>query len=193
MGSPSCPPRATVASIVPCLERPGLTIRHITIETDRLSLIPLEPEDAAEMVAVLADPTLYAYIGGGPPTLDELSAVYRRWVAGSPRDGERWHNWVIRQRSDGWAVGHLQVTVIEAVRSADMGWMVGTAWQGRGYATESARALVGWLEAQSVTSITALIHPANLASARVAERAGLEQTADIVDGEVAWRRVAPPG
>lgn len=163
------------------------------LETERLSLVPLRSDDVREMVSVLADPGLYAFIGGCPPTSEELSARYRAWGAGSPRPGEVWHNWVIRERGGGDAVGHLQATVLEARRSADVGWLVGMAWQSRGYATEAAGALVGWLEAGGVTSITALVHPGNLASARVAERAGFEPTKDIVDGEVAWRRIAPPG
>jgi RimJ/RimL family protein N-acetyltransferase len=158
------------------------------LDTDRLSLVPLRPDNASEMVSVLADPDMYAFIGGGPRTVEELAAVYHRWDRGSPRPSEVWHNWVIRRRDGEEAVGHVQATVVESDRSADIGWMVGTMWQGRGYATEAARAIVGWLEAQGLTSISAFIHPENLASVRVAERAGLEPSDEIVDGEVAWRR-----
>ena len=38
-----------------------------TIVTERLLLIPLRPEDADEMVDVLADPRLHQFIGGHPP------------------------------------------------------------------------------------------------------------------------------
>ena len=158
------------------------------LDTDRLSLVPLRADDAPEMVQVLGDPNLYTFIGGGPPTLEQLALRYRAWVVGSPRAGEVWHNWDIRERDGGEAVGHLQATIVGDGRSSDIAWVVGTAWQGRGYATEAALALVAWLEAEGVTSITAFVHPANLASARVAEHAGLVPTDEIVDGEVAWRR-----
>lgn len=139
------------------------------------------------MTAVLADPALYAFIGGASPTHDELETRYRRWVAGSPRAGEAWHNWIIRRREGGAALGHLQATVADHGAAADIGWIVGTAWQGRGYATEAARALVDWLATQGVVTVTALVHPDNVASARVAAKAGFAPTDDVVDGEVVWR------
>jgi RimJ/RimL family protein N-acetyltransferase len=158
------------------------------LDTDRLSLVPLRPEDAPQMVDVLADPALYTFIGGEPPTVDGLAIRYRGWVAGSPRAGERWHNWLIRLRDADAPIGHLQATVLDGDRAADIGWAVGTAWQGRGYASEAAIALVAWLDSIGVTTITAHVHPGNLASARVAERAGLMPTDELVDGEVEWRR-----
>lgn len=66
-------------------------------------------------------------------------------------------------------------------------WVIGAAWQGRGYASESATALVDWLRGQGVTTINAAIHPAHLASAAVARRAGLVLTSAEVDGEQVWR------
>ena len=47
-------------------------------------------------------------------------------------------------------------------------------------------AMVAWLQAQGVGTVRALIHPAHIASARVAERAGLVPTVDREDGEVVW-------
>lgn len=146
------------------------------------------------MLGVLADPALYAFIGGAPPTLEELEARFARWALGSPRPGERWHNWVIRLREGSEAIGHLQATVIndaedDAVdgRSADIAWLIGTAWQGRGYASEAVRALVGWLESSGVRTFTAHVHPGHEASGRVAAAAGLAATDRIEDGEVVWR------
>lgn len=163
----------------------GVTPR---LETDRLSLRALRVEDAGEMAPVLADPALYSYIGGEPPALDALAATYRRWAAGSQRSAETWHNWVIRLGEGGNAIGHLQATVLDDERSADIAWLVGTPWQGRGYATEAARAVVGWLEANGIATITAHVHPDNAASALVARRAGLAATGALEDGEVVWRR-----
>ena len=68
-----------------------------------------------------------------------------------------------------------------------MAWVVGVPWQGHGYATEAATALVEWLRELGVDDIAAHIHPDHQASAAVAGRAGLHRTADLVDGEVVWR------
>jgi len=169
-----------VPSIFDCVTPP--------IETDRLVLVPLRPADAREMMPVLADPALYVFTGSEPPGLVELTSRYRAWAQGSPRAGETWHNWVIRLGPDGPAIGHLQATMLDDGRSADIAWLVGLVWQGRGYASEAAVALVGWLEACGVDAITAYVHPDNVASGRVAGNAGLAPTSELVGGEVAWRR-----
>ena len=66
--------------------------------------------------------------------------------------------------------------------------MIGVPWQGRGYATEAAAALVGWLATTGTGSVIALIHPEHPASASVARHVGLEPTDELVDGERLWRR-----
>ncbi|HEX2755382.1 MAG TPA: GNAT family N-acetyltransferase [Candidatus Limnocylindrales bacterium] len=166
-----------------------------TIATGRLELVPLRIADADEMVAVLADPGLYAFIGGGPPTHDELVARFEAQVRGRSPDGrEEWHNWVVRERPSGAATGFVQATVVDvggagAGRGAEIAWLIGVPWQGRGYASEAARGLVAWLEAAGVRSILAHVHPDHLGSAAVAERAGLAPTDELVDGERVWRRI----
>lgn len=157
--------------------------------TERLVLVPLQPEDAGEMCAVLADATLYEFIGGQPPLREDLEGRYRAWAKGSPRPGEDWHNWVVRLAEDGTAIGHVQATVMDGGRRADIGWLIGVPWQGRGYATEAARALVTWLEAAGSTTITAHVHPDHAASAIVAASAGLGRTDELEDGEIVWHRV----
>jgi RimJ/RimL family protein N-acetyltransferase/predicted N-acetyltransferase YhbS len=160
------------------------------ITTARLELVPLSPTDADEMVHVLGDERLYAFIGGRPPSLDELRSRYERLAAGRSADGtEEWHNWIIRLRADGRAVGAAQATIREAGTTADVAWVVGVRWQGNGFAAEAARAVVGWLETRGVATITAHVHPDHHASAAVAANAGLVATGEIESGEQVWRRV----
>jgi len=166
-----------------------------TIATRRLELVPLRVADADEMVGVLADPALYGFIGGAPPTRDELVVRYRAQAGGRSPDGrEEWHNWVVRERRSGAATGFVQATVVDARgagegREAEIAWLTGVPWQGRGYASEAARGLVAWLEAARVGSIVAHVHPDHVRSAVVAERAGLVPTDELVDGERVWRRI----
>jgi RimJ/RimL family protein N-acetyltransferase len=174
------------------------------IATDRLDLVPLRVADADEMSRVHAEPALYAFIGGAPPTRDELAERYAIQVRGVSADGrETWHNWIVRERASGVAVGFVQATVTEPAgvaprpagetpRSAEIAWLIGVAWQGRGYATEAARGLAAWLEAGGVGSIVAHVHPDHAASAAVARRAGHGPTDRYVDGERAWERLGPP-
>lgn len=158
------------------------------IRTERLELVALSRGHAGAMVRVLADPGLYRFTGGSPPSLPELDARYRAWAGGSPRPEEAWHNWVVLLAGSGEAIGHVQATVLDAGRRADIAWTIGTPWQGRGFASEAARGLVAWLEASGVATVTAHVHPEHVASSRVATRAGLRATAELEDDEVVWRR-----
>jgi RimJ/RimL family protein N-acetyltransferase len=176
------------------------------ISSRRLTLVPIAVGHADEMAQVLADPALYAFIGGTAPSRDELRARYERWIAGSPDPGESFCNWVIEVSEPGTDAGRLAGTVQatitgsppqvaghrEAVRrEAEIAWVIGTGWQGRGYASEAARALVTWLERQSVTTVIAHIHPDHRASAAVAAAAGLSPTDQEQDGEIRWRLQLP--
>ncbi|MDT0446694.1 GNAT family N-acetyltransferase [Streptomyces johnsoniae] len=185
--------------------------------TRRLDLVPLRAGHAEEMAAVLSDPALHAFIGGSPDTPQALRSRYRRMTAGSPAPAVSWLNWVIRLRADARLTGTVQATVhanagpaaegpaaegpgvegpgveghategpgVGAV--AEVAWMVGTPWQGRGIATEAARGLVDWLGHRGVRTVIAHIHPDHAASAAVASAAGLRPTDMWQDGEVRWR------
>jgi RimJ/RimL family protein N-acetyltransferase len=179
------------------------------LRTGRLDLLPLRVRDADEMAEALSDPALHTFIGGAPSTAVQLRARYARLTANSPDPAVSWCNWVIRLRDRPGAVGTVQATVtgygtgasgeatpatpaasMTPVRgsglTAEIAWVVGTPWQGRGIATEAARALVHWLTGQQVTTVVAHVHPDHAASAAVARAAGLHPTDRWHDGEVRW-------
>ena len=176
-----------------------------TIHTDRLTLLPLRVEHAGEMAAVLSDPGLHTFIGGSPDSAQALRARYERWAAGSPDPAVSWCNWVIQLRDAACLTGTVQATMTTDDRgaAAEIAWVVGTRWQGRGYAREAAQGLVAWLRqratvrcahtaAPPVRTVVAHIHPDHLASAAVARAAGLLPTDEEQDGETRWRRVLRP-
>ena len=150
------------------------------------------PEDADEMAGVLGDERLHDFTGGQPLSPEQLRARYERLAGGwSPDGAEQWCNWIVRIRPGGDAVGFAQATVTGDGSAATVAWVVGVPWQGRGYAAEAAAALVTRLADVGVRTIEAHIHPDHHASGRVAARAGLEPSTEVIDGEVVWRRPAP--
>jgi RimJ/RimL family protein N-acetyltransferase len=101
---------------------------------------------------------------------------------------------VVSLRAEGRLTGYVQATVTpDALGSAaEIAWVIGTSWQGRGIASEAARGLVGWLEGK-VDLVVAHVHPDHAASAAVAAACGLAPTEDVVEGEIRWSRtVARP-
>jgi RimJ/RimL family protein N-acetyltransferase len=163
------------------------------IDTDRFALLPLRVEYAEEMARVLSDPELYVFTGGEPVTAEALATRYERQAAGSSDPSESWLNWVISSLVDDELVGYVQATVVdgEQGRVAELAWVVGTPWQGRGYAKEAVQALSGWLRTQGVRMLIAHIHPAHTASARVAASTGLTRTDHQQDGELRWQLEYP--
>jgi RimJ/RimL family protein N-acetyltransferase len=160
------------------------------LTTRRMYLAALREKDAAQMAVVLADARLHEFIGGAPASPQALARRYRRLAAGSQRQQEQWLNWIVRLRTTGVPIGTVQATVTLAAggeHAAEVAWVIGVPWQGRGFASEASAALVGWLRGSGVATITARIHPQHRASERVAQRAGMRLTAAVVDGERVWQ------
>lgn len=125
--------------------------------------------------------------------LDALRSRYRLLAPGRSPDGrELWLNWVVRLRADEHrAVGTVQATVGDDLGQAEVAWVVGTPWQGEGYAGEAAVALTGWLREKGVRRVIAHVHPEHSASEKAAVRAGLRPTTEVHDGELRWASDAP--
>ncbi|MCC3293697.1 GNAT family N-acetyltransferase [Arthrobacter sp. zg-Y411] len=165
------------------------------IATERLRLEPLSVHHAREMVPVLAGTAIYRHIGGTAPTAQELAARYAGQSVGASPDGrEAWLNWIIREQ--GAAVGFVQATVAVGAPcpTAYVAWVVGEDFQGRGIATEAARALLSWLLPRTGGPVAAYIAPGNLASTGVARKLGLAGSGQLdEDGEELWRSATPAG
>ncbi len=162
---------------------------HIKIEplnSRRLALEPLKVTHAPVMATIIGDPSLYAFIGGSPMTLAQVKSLYQRLEGGSPDPCETWLNWVLRSRDQSALVGTIQVTVWPDRSRAEIAWIVGAAWQGRGIATEAAAQVVQWLRRRGIRLVIAHIHPDHGASQAVARHIGLTPTTTVVDGEVEW-------
>jgi RimJ/RimL family protein N-acetyltransferase len=161
-----------------------------TIRTERLDLFPLRVEHAAAMAVVLGDPALHAFIGGTPDSPEGLLARYGRLVAGSGDPSVSWCNWVISVRVAEELAGYVQATIApDALGTcAEIAWVVGTPWQGRGIATEAAQGLVRWLD-DRVDVLVAHVHPDHAASAAIAAACGLTPTDQVVDSETRWSRI----
>jgi RimJ/RimL family protein N-acetyltransferase len=151
--------------------------------------MPLRAVDADELSEILDDERLHEFTGDRLGSVTELHDRFVLLAAGSPRSGETWLNWVVRRRLDSQALGTVQVTLreVDGQEVARLGWMIGIPWQGQGFASEAATALVDWVQRQGVDEIGAHIHPGHRASEAVAVRAGLHQTEEEFEGERVWR------
>jgi RimJ/RimL family protein N-acetyltransferase len=133
---------------------------------------------------------LYTFIGGGPPSLAALEARYAVQAPGRSPDGQQlWLNWIVRLVERGQAVGFVQATVTGTSprRTAEVAWVIGVEYQGRGYAREAVMMMLSRLQAIGVETTRAHIHPEHHASNAVARAAGLSPTGLLIEGEMRWQ------
>ncbi|WP_240917918.1 GNAT family N-acetyltransferase [Phycicoccus sp. HDW14] len=159
---------------------------RVLLVGDGLRLEPLRTDHAAAMVPVLADHALYDVIGGVPPTVEELTERYARQLRGPEDPDEEWHTWVVRDGEDGPLVGFVQATLTGAGSCAELAWVVGTPWQGRGVARRAAALVLDEVRRRGVATVVAHVAPGHRPSERVAAALGLAPTPVEVDGEVRW-------
>ena len=173
------------------------SLTAVRLESERLVLEPLRPEDADELAPILADISLHRFIGGEPLGLEALRARFERQARGRSPDGrDRWLNWVARERSTGRPVGTVQATVRRPESEsesesatgsvAELAWVIGSAHQGRGFAKEAGAVVALWLGERGIPRLRAHIHPDHEASMAIARSVGLAPTDVVVDGEVRW-------
>jgi RimJ/RimL family protein N-acetyltransferase len=175
---------------------PTLHLTAARLESERLTLEPLRVEHAEELAPLLNDTSLHRFTGGTPDTPAELRARFERQTRGHSPDGQAcWLNWVLRHRATDEPIGTVQATVTIEDRAvvAELAWVVGHSYQGRGFAKEGATAVAAWLREQGATHLRAHVHPHHYASMAIARAIGLQPTDTIVDGEVSWEAAAGAG
>ena len=104
---------------------------------------------------------------------------------------ELWLNWTLRLRDPLMTVGYVQAAVTTA--RAEVAWLIGVPFQGRGYATEASRRVVDWLSRHlEVSKVFAHIHPEHTASQSIARNSGLNRMGETTDdGEEVWEIYFP--
>jgi len=130
-------------------------ISEKTLTGERIILVPQGEEHAGEMFDVLNDSSLHQFTGGTPP--ESVHALRKRFARlatrMSPDQSEMWLNWVIITDETRHYIGYVQATVSEMV--ADIAWVIGRAYQGKGYGTEAAGLMMAALQAAGIKKLMA--------------------------------------
>jgi RimJ/RimL family protein N-acetyltransferase len=156
------------------------------LETDRLTLRPFVVGDFEAMHAMRADAAVARYLYGGPLSEDETRSLLERKMAGSAWTSEGdWLSAAAVDRESGLTVGDVSLCwVSERDRTAEIGFVFDPSQQGRGFATEAARALVEWVFAGAGFQRTiGRTEVRNAASRRVLQKLGMRLEAHFVENE----------
>lgn len=141
---------------------------------------PLTAAHAPALFPVLSSSVVWTYVADSDErTLDEMVARYARTERGPgpDRPTERWVNFALRL-PDGTCCGRIEATVHEAGSPApwaEIAYLLGPAFWGRGLAQEAVAWLLTHLEEQhQVYEVWAAVQPDNARSCRLLARLGFQ-------------------
>jgi len=149
------------------------------IRTERLRLRRWKPEDLEPFAALNLDPVVMEYLAA-PLSRAESDALVARIEAHFDAHGFGWFAVeVAEDRSFAGFIG-LSIPRFEApfTPCVEIGWRLAARCQGRGYATEGARAVLAFgFETLGLGEIVSFTVPANVRSRRVMEKLGMTRSA----------------
>jgi len=147
------------------------------LETARLILRPLEAADLDAYSAMMADEETVRFLGGATLTREE---TWRKLLIGPGQWAWLGYGyWAVERKDDGRMIGQLGFADFKRDMEPgieglpEMGWAFHIELAGQGYASEAAAAALEWIDAAlAPAEIVAIVDERNIASIRVAEKAG---------------------
>ncbi len=146
------------------------------IQTERLLIRPLAMADASDIFQISSDSQVSRYvlwethrnIGDSRAFLRQLLRQYRLGEAAS---------WGIQLMESGHIIGTIGFVAISREHSCgEVGYSLGRAHWGQGYATEALKAVIAYgMEQMHLNRIEAQYDVDNPASGRVMEKAGMQR------------------
>jgi ribosomal-protein-alanine N-acetyltransferase len=146
------------------------------LETERLILRSLTPDDAEAIFRMMSDPQVVRYLGMTAMTsLEEASQRVERILTNFEQ--HKGIRWALVDRTTGEFLGSCgYLRLLKEHHRAEIGGDLAPSAWGRGLATEATRLILAFgFEQMGLHSVEAVIHPANVASRRVLEKLGFVQ------------------
>ena len=144
------------------------------IETERLILKPYAPEDADGLAALLMNPEVTkTFMAPEFTSFGQAKDLAEKLIAFSREEDTAHLEYGIYL--DGRLVGFVNDCGIED-EDIEIGYVVHPDYQGRGYATEAVKAVIGELREMGFRKVMAGFFEENEASRRVMEKCGMRQT-----------------
>ena len=144
------------------------------LETERLTLRELQPDDAPFMLELLNEPSYILNIADrGVRDLEGARRYLEdRWLASYRQHG--FGLWAVVERSSGMSTGLCGLVRRDGLEDVDIGYAFLPAFWGRGYAIESALGVKAHArDVVGLTRLVAIVVPQNVPSIRVLERLGM--------------------
>jgi aminoglycoside 6'-N-acetyltransferase len=160
--------------------------RHDLPTTARLRLRRFCPGDLPAMVAYRSDPAVARLQSWTPDwSMADAEDFLRQDQATILGTRGTWTQLALEERATGTLVGDVALHFVEAQPdTVELGVTLARAHQGRGFATEALRAVIGWLfEHHGTHRVLAQADARNAAVRRLLERVGLRQEAELREAD----------
>ncbi len=146
----------------------------IKIETKRLVLREVTPDDAAFFLALLTDPDWIRNIGDrNVHSLDDAVAYMHK--AYIPQYAKHGFGLYLAARKDGTPIGMCGLIKRDTLDDVDIGFAFLPAYRGQGYALEAARATLQYgRDVLNKNRMVAITLPDNLPSVALLEKIGMK-------------------
>lgn len=149
------------------------------IETDRLILREMYPDDLDAVHEWRSDPEVARYMDFEPATQDQSREFLEGCLSANAADPREAYILAIVEKASGTAIGWIGWGAPSAPKvdagDIDFGYALRTASWGRGYGTESLRAVIAYCHDElGVRTFFGETDVRNARSARVMEKAGME-------------------
>lgn len=155
--------------------RPPDALKNLPdLETGRLLLRGLRPEDAEALFGYASDPEVARYVTWDAHRTVEDSRAFLRAAAADRESGEE-PGWGIVYKAEGKLIGTCGLINYSAEHArVELGYALSRDYWGRGIMTEAVRAVISFsFQNLSLNRIEARCFAENTASARVMEKAGM--------------------
>lgn len=153
----------------------------VIVDTTHLYLRRFLLSDGEALTRVFGDAEVMRF-GDGPQTAEWVSSWLRCARESYARQG--YGPWAVVEKGGGEVIGYCGLFYFADINGRpeiEIGYRLARAWWGRGYATEAVIAARDYaFNNLGLTRLIALIDPANAASIRVAEKAGMRYEQDVM-------------
>jgi len=153
------------------------------LESQRLSLCPLGPDDLVPMHGIWNDPDVRRYLWDDKPvSVEEAEACFVQSAREFAEEG--FGMFGVRPRDETGLIGFCGLRCVEGTREVELMYGLLPEWWGRGFATEAARACLRFaFEEVGLERVLAGTDLPNTASSRVMKKLGMTFYEEIQAGE----------
>ncbi len=153
-----------------------LTYSPMILESNRLYLRSLNPNDLGYLIKLYQDPAVMKYIMDGLPIIDVVQIKYE--LANRIKYYERFPGygvWPACTKTDHRFIGWFALKYLDQTEEVEVGYRLLKDYWGLGYATEMTKELINYgFDNLGLSKIVGVAHPDNSSSRKVLEKAGLK-------------------